>query len=152
MEGGRASVWQAAIPAGWYLKMSENENRGRVVHCKKDSFDVYIGRPSKWGNPFKVDKGDPESRMVAVAKYEEWVKKQPELMAALPELKCKTLGCWCHPFKCHGEVLVRLANESEVVTVLEKPEALEWFEIELIRDTGAQQEALEKMLKEDPTP
>jgi hypothetical protein len=23
-----------------------------VVHCKKDKYDVYIVRPSKWGNPF----------------------------------------------------------------------------------------------------
>lgn len=93
--------------------MSKNENRGRVVHCKRESFDVYIGRPSKWGNPFKVGKGDPGSRLIAISKYEEWVKTQPELMAALPELKGKTLGCWCHPLQCHGDVLVRLANEGD---------------------------------------
>ena len=48
----------------------------------------------------------------AIAKYEEWIQTQPHLMAALPELKDKVLGCWCVPFKCHGEVLVRLANQG----------------------------------------
>lgn len=78
-----------------------------VVH-KKDPHQVYIGRPSKWGNPFVIGKdGD---RAVVIAKYEAWVKTQPALMAALPELKGKTLGCFCAPQPCHGDVLARLAN------------------------------------------
>lgn len=31
---------------------------GRVVHCKRERYDVYIGRPSKWGNPFPVPSRD----------------------------------------------------------------------------------------------
>lgn len=81
-----------------------------VVHCKKSPFDVYIGRPSKWGNPFTIGKdGD---RNAVICKYETWIKTQPELMAALPELKGKVLGCWCAPYACHGHVLARLADAS----------------------------------------
>lgn len=25
-----------------------------VVHCKRARYDVYIGRPSQWGNPFQI--------------------------------------------------------------------------------------------------
>lgn len=80
-----------------------------VVHCKRDPYDVYIGRGSKWGNPFKI--GEHGTREEVIAKYEVWVKEQPELMEALPELRGKILGCWCAPQACHGDVLVRLAND-----------------------------------------
>jgi len=66
-----------------------------VVHCKREPFDVYIGRPSKWGNPFVV--GVDGSRDEVIEKYEEWILNQQELVAALPELRGKVLGCWCAP-------------------------------------------------------
>lgn len=82
----------------------------QVVHCKKDAYDVYIGRPSKWGNPFLL--GNDGDRIEVMRKYNEWIVKQPELLADLHELKGKTLACWCAPQACHGHVLARLANES----------------------------------------
>lgn len=89
----------------------------RVVHNKKEPYDVYIGRPSKWGNPFShqndtIAKFKVATREEAIEKYEQWIKTQPHLMAALPELEGKTLGCWCSPKACHGDVLVRLVNEN----------------------------------------
>ena len=81
----------------------------RVVHCKRDRYDVYIGRPSKWGNPFAI--GRDGTRAQVIARYERWVRSQPELIAALPELEGETLGCWCAPKGCHGDVLARLAAE-----------------------------------------
>lgn len=82
-----------------------------IVHCKKAKYDVYIGRPSKWGNPFQIDSG--LSREEAIKDYEWWIKTQPHLMAALPELKGKVLGCWCAPKPCHGDVLLKLLKELE---------------------------------------
>lgn len=81
-----------------------------VVHCKKSPFDVYVGRPSKWGNPFEV--GRDGTRSEVVAKYREWIKTQPNLLDALPELRGKTLACWCAPQACHGDVLSELANHE----------------------------------------
>lgn len=82
-----------------------------VVNCQVDaSYDIYIGRPSKWGNPFKMD--SKATRDQIVAKYEAWLLTQPHLLAALPELKGKRLGCWCAPRLCHGDVLARLANRE----------------------------------------
>ena len=81
----------------------------RVVHCKRENFDVYIGRPSKWGNPFRLATNEP--RELAVAKYRDWLMSKPELVAAAKrELRGKVLGCWCAPRACHGDVLLEVAN------------------------------------------
>ena len=87
----------------------------KVVHCKRDKYDVYIGRPSKWGNPFSHLKGTKaqflvSSREEAIESYEEWLAQSEILQADLHELKGKTLGCWCAPLACHGDVLLRWAN------------------------------------------
>lgn len=89
----------------------------RVVHCKREPHDVYIGRPSKWGNPFAVRgvvsahaKHHVDTVDEALTRYEAWLREQPQLMAALAELRGKTLGCWCKPGPCHGDVLARLAD------------------------------------------
>ena len=81
-----------------------------VVHCKKAPFDVYIGRPSKWGNPFVI--GKDGTRAEVVQKYATWLETQPQLLSALSELKGKTLGCWCAPLACHGDVLAALAART----------------------------------------
>jgi hypothetical protein len=75
----------------------------------RDFYDVYIGRGSKWGNPFPVTDKCPRER--AILKYEVWIRRRPDLLAALPELAGKVLGCYCHPLPCHGEVLIRLLEE-----------------------------------------
>lgn len=77
-----------------------------VVHCKKKPYDTYIGRGSKWGNPFVI--GKDGNREEVIEKYRKWIKTQPKLLKALPELKGKVLGCWCFPKACHGDVLLEL--------------------------------------------
>lgn len=83
-----------------------------VVNCQNNSYDVYIGRPSKWGNPFKV--GVDGTREEVIDKYRQWIQTQPELMADLKELRDKTLGCWCKPKSCHGDVLVELLSVEDI--------------------------------------
>lgn len=91
----------------------------KVVHFKKEKYDVYIGRGSKWGNPFTHITDKPTtakfivaSREEAIQKYKEWLLEGEGkwLLEHLHELKGKTLGCWCHPKACHGDVLLELAN------------------------------------------
>jgi len=90
----------------------------RVVHCQKEKFDVYIGRPSKWGNPFShLDvKGTTKcsSREEAISLYENYVRNNPDLMNSLDELEWKVLGCWCKPKACHGDVLLKLLRERSL--------------------------------------
>lgn len=80
----------------------------KVVNCRKESYDVYIGRPSKWGNPFVI--GKDGWRDEVIAKYKAWILCQPELLSQLHELKGKVLGCYCKPKACHGDVLAELAD------------------------------------------
>jgi len=90
------------------------ENKTIVVNVARDHYDVYIGRPSKWGNPFIV--GRDGNREECVAKYREWIVTQPHLMAEIPKLRGKRLGCYCKSdgsksrVRCHGDVLVALAE------------------------------------------
>jgi hypothetical protein len=84
------------------------ENKIYVVHCKKDKYDVYIGRPSKWGNCFEI--GKDGTREEVVEKYEKWLMTQEKLLSEIGELKGKILGCWCAPKACHGDILAKLAN------------------------------------------
>lgn len=97
-----------------------------VVHCKREPFDIYIGRrrgpEGKWGNPYSHLAGTIAKYRVptleeSIRSYEAWILKQPELMSALHELRGKALGCWCKPkdgfngrLLCHGQVLAKLAD------------------------------------------
>lgn len=70
---------------------------------------VYIGRPSKFGNPFQVGQ-DGTLEEVAV-KYLAYMEAHPELIeAAKRELKGKDLVCHCSPALCHGDFLLKIAN------------------------------------------
>lgn len=105
----------------------------RVVHVRKDPFDVYIGRENKraalvasaWANPFRIgaphpgNSGNPITREEAIALYKEWIVRCEgrHLLKKLGELEGKTLGCWCakkggvgehDPLVCHGQVLLML--------------------------------------------
>lgn len=82
----------------------------KVLNKRNSANGVYIGRPSKWGNPFVI--GKDGSRNDVVQKYEEYIRLQPDLiLAAKKELKGKDLVCFCAPLACHGDVLLKIANE-----------------------------------------
>ena len=91
----------------------------RVLNRRTDKIPpdaVYVGRPSKWGNPFKI--GRDGTREEVVAKY-----RKKLLWDMLPcnedvrpddpfftEIRGKDLVCWCAPLPCHADVLLELAN------------------------------------------
>lgn len=81
----------------------------QVVHCKKENYDIYIGRPSIWGNPFVI--GKDGTREEVIKKYRKYILNNIELKKQLKYLKGKVLGCWCKPKVCHGDVLAELANK-----------------------------------------
>jgi len=71
---------------------------------------VYVGRPTKWGNPFAI--GKDGTREEVIVKYRKWLTyERPDLVEmAFRELRGKDLVCWCHPKACHADVLLELAN------------------------------------------
>jgi uncharacterized protein YebE (UPF0316 family) len=73
---------------------------------------IYIGRGSVFGNPFVIGKdGDRDE---VCDKYESMVKNDIHLMKQIKELKGKHLVCFCAPKRCHGETILKLANDLEV--------------------------------------
>jgi len=71
---------------------------------------IYIGRGSKWGNPFRI--GQDGDRAAAILKHERWLADQHHLLRALDELRGHDLVCFCAPRACHGDLLLRLANAT----------------------------------------
>jgi hypothetical protein len=95
----------------------------RVDGKVKQDCDIYIGRRmyaagwrlpgSKWANPYKLPKKATKAQRDAVlCKYRMHIRKSPELMNSLEELRDKRLGCWCHPHSCHGDILIELMNDK----------------------------------------
>lgn len=100
----------------------EGPLRGLVVHCMKSPYEIYIGRgkdpetfePSEWGNryshrdsKFEVVRVSTAEEAVARYKAELWerIKSGQLSLERLASLAGKTLGCWCAPSCCHGDVL-----------------------------------------------
>ena len=81
--------------------------RARVV---KGRGDIYIGRPSIWGNPFHIPRDG--TREEVIEKYREWIKEQPHILMHLHSLVGKSLGCYCSPLPCHGDVLIELMEDQ----------------------------------------
>lgn len=72
---------------------------------------VYIGRPSKWGNPFVI--GIDGTRDEVIDKYIDWIITQSDLIEEMKkELTGKHLICWCAPLPCHGDVILNLINQD----------------------------------------
>lgn len=117
-------------------EVKETNEKTKVVNVKKkflqqngfkdfedwasDKNNIYIGRnmnfyvpgtnASKWANPFTVKKYGVEQ---CTEMYKNYILTNKELMDSLDELRGKTLGCWCHPDKCHGDILIQLMKEKE---------------------------------------
>lgn len=97
----------------------------RIVHCAREYYDVYIGRAPNiepgfgnpntdgyWGNPFNIVEG--RTREEAIALYIGWLKQRPYLVEQAVELLTdKTLGCWCKPKRCHGDILVQICENAK---------------------------------------
>jgi hypothetical protein len=96
---------------------------GRVVHLKREPYDVRIDRATRWGNPFKLGASPTsplspeEERELVINRYREWATTSQDGRARwirehVHELRGKTLGCWCSPKPCHGDVLLELAAQG----------------------------------------
>lgn len=97
---------------------------------------VYVGRPTKWGNPFLPARcreagyqgTDLEIKQRCVAAYSAWLiapdgwlnwqgeeaeRRKAAILDNLAALRGKDLACWCPLDKpCHADVLLELANEG----------------------------------------
>jgi len=84
----------------------------RVFHCKSGDLPldtVYVGRPSRWGNPFKI--GANGNRQQVIAKFRSSLSIE-DRKKIRRELVGKNLSCWCSPLPCHADVLLEIANDE----------------------------------------
>ncbi len=108
--------------------MKDKTKKTKVVNLRNFSFpynacDMFIGRGSVWGNPFRISKR--MSREMVITKHKEWllswINEKREIIIdgysnkvvveRLEELRGKTLGCYCKPLACHGDVLVAILEQ-----------------------------------------
>jgi len=82
----------------------------KVIHIKNKKGapdEVYIGRGSVYGNPFKID--DQHDRLMVVQEYKKYfwqrINTDKAFYDAVMRLKDKTLVCFCAPLSCHGDVI-----------------------------------------------
>jgi hypothetical protein len=88
-----------------------------TVRNKKNNeeFDVYIGRGTRWGNPYEIGHGPGgDSRETVIEKYRQHFETEilpdPDRRAALLSLRGYRLGCFCAPLPCHGDIIAAYLN------------------------------------------
>lgn len=67
---------------------------------------VYVGRGSRWGNPYRI--GEHGTREEVIAEYRAYIERHPTLVDELRARHPSALACWCAPLACHGDVLAAL--------------------------------------------
>lgn len=92
-----------------------------MVNKYKEPYDIYIGRGSLWGNPYTHLKTETkaeykvDTREQSIEMFEKHLRErlvnEPYLRDELMKLKGKTLGCFCKPKSCHGDVISKLVEE-----------------------------------------
>jgi hypothetical protein len=85
--------------------------RKRTKGWRMPANTIYIGRPTKWGNPFIV--GRFGNAQECVERYTHGLSENGGLVSCddLHELRGKNLACWCSLDQpCHGDALLQLAN------------------------------------------
>lgn len=86
--------------------------RKRTKGWKMPPNTVYVGRPTKWGNPFRMDANT--SRWKAVDEYRRTFAERMSVDFIRRELRGKNLACFCHEDQpCHADVLLEIANQKE---------------------------------------
>jgi hypothetical protein len=78
---------------------------------KPTANDVYVGRPSAFGNPFRLTQ--ERYRGECINAYTDWIMQpaQEALRVRMKrELRDKTLVCWCAPRKCHADIIAWIVD------------------------------------------
>lgn len=85
-----------------------------VNRHKCSTFDVYIGRGTKWGNDNPIDLSKGHTRQIVVEMYRQDIYHKLECgiltVQDFLDLSGKTIGCSCSPLVCHGDVIIEIFN------------------------------------------
>lgn len=85
------------------------------TYTLNEEYIIPIDRRSLFGNPFRV--GKDGTRKEVIEKYRKYFYSRLENEWGFKEwvatLKGGTLGCWCTPLPCHGDVIIEYLNGLE---------------------------------------
>lgn len=93
--------------------MPKRIQRKRTKGWRMPEGAVYVGRPTAWGNRFRIDEGF--SRESVIREYREFLNSDWAIIATIQaRLRGKDLTCWCPLDQpCHADVLLEIANREE---------------------------------------
>ena len=106
-------------------ELREKEIPTRIINLKitkvsnkdnGDSYDVYIGRGTLWGNPYQMGKEGTRDEVIAKFSYDferRFLKLPEQFDENIEKLRGKTLGCHCKPAACHGDVIANYLNSQD---------------------------------------
>lgn len=106
-------------------ELREKEIPTRIINLKitkvsnkdnGDSYDVYIGRGTLWGNPYQIGKEGTRDEVIAKFAYDfekRFLKLPEKFDENIEKLRGKTLGCHCKPAACHGDVIANYLNSQD---------------------------------------
>ena len=106
-------------------ELREKEIPTRIINLKitkvsnkdnGDSYDVYIGRGTLWGNPYQMGKEGTRDEVIAKFAYDferRFLKLPEQFDENIEKLRGKTLGCHCKPAACHGDVIANYLNSQD---------------------------------------
>lgn len=94
--------------------MPERIQRKRTKGSRMSAGAVYVGRPTRWGNPYQTSAMTREEAVRFFRLRWEWLAKTSSGRADLDLIRGKTLACWCRCDQaCHADVLIELANDLQ---------------------------------------
>lgn len=102
---------RAAIEAGLCVvaNMHDGADVALLTWAQNTDRFVRIDRKTEWGNPFEMP--DDGERAEVVGKFGKfYLPNKDGLLARVPTLRGKVLGCWCHPEECHGHIIAEIVN------------------------------------------
>ena len=109
------SLKKASLTKRGYKSFEDwNSNPNHIYIGRDMSHHVMGALGSKWGNPFKPNKSN--SLKLCLERYEDHVRRNPDLFNVM-ELEGKELGCWCKPYPCHGDILIKLFKERQSTNI-----------------------------------
>ena len=98
------------LKKGETVVINMNKHFAVLQYAKENNLYQQIDRYSEWGNPFTLDlDGDRDHVCDA---YERYYMDKKSLHPKIKNLKGKALGCHCHPLRCHGDHLKKVADDS----------------------------------------
>jgi len=100
--------------------MDKTDKQTKVVNIRREAYDVYIGRMGRgqdgyFGNPFALEHG--AARGSTLERYRKYfygrLQSDPGFRQRIHALKGRTLGCFCKPNPCHGDIIKEYLDSQE---------------------------------------